>query len=137
MTASPQTIPEQRLPLPAPAPKQTRLYVLDGLRLVAAVMVLFGYFALMAVIALGGLDFVRWRGLVTAGALTYPLYLLHQVIELKAIHVLHTHVPVYPLFAGMLLLAYLVHAMVERPAGRWLSKEITRSYEAMRRPEPN
>jgi peptidoglycan/LPS O-acetylase OafA/YrhL len=103
-------------------------------------LLMFGYFALMAVVALGGLDFVRWPWLVTAGALTYPLYLLHQVIGLKTIHLLHTHVPVYPLlagmFAGMLLLAYLVHALVERPVGRWLNKEITRSYEAMRRPEP-
>ncbi|MEO5876045.1 MAG: acyltransferase [Streptosporangiaceae bacterium] len=102
-------------------------------------LLLFGYFVLMALVALGGLDVVTGRWLVTAGALTYPLYLLHQVIGLEAIHFLHSRIPAYPLlagmFVGMLLLAYLVHVLVEKPGGRRLHREITRSYEAMRRPE--
>src|SRR5690606_12742900 len=43
-----------------------------------AVTVIFGVVALVALHRLGWL---RWRGLVTLGALTYPLYLLHQTVS--------------------------------------------------------
>jgi peptidoglycan/LPS O-acetylase OafA/YrhL len=93
--------------------------------------------ALDPLVGTGRFDFVEWRGLVIAGALTYPLYLLHQQIGFIAIQHLHTRIPALPLvlglFLAMLAASYLIHRLVERPGSRWLGKELTRSLEAMRR----
>jgi peptidoglycan/LPS O-acetylase OafA/YrhL len=43
-------------------------------------------FAVMALVALRLLDRVQWRWLTVAGALTYPLYLMHQVIGFSLIN---------------------------------------------------
>lgn len=101
------------------------------------ILILALIFVVMGLVAVGRFDFVQWRGLVTAGALTYPLYLLHQQIGFIAIQHLHTRIPAVPLvlalFAAMLAAAYLIHRLVERPGSRWLGKELNRSFEAMRR----
>uniref|UniRef100_A0AAU2UZC3 Acyltransferase n=1 Tax=Streptomyces sp. NBC_00003 TaxID=2903608 RepID=A0AAU2UZC3_9ACTN len=68
----------------------------------------------------------RW--LTTAGALTYPLYLLHEELGWEAIRQLHGHLPpwllVTAITAVMLLAAWLVHRLVERPAVRALKRRI-------------
>jgi peptidoglycan/LPS O-acetylase OafA/YrhL len=80
-------------------------------------------FGLVLVIALGWLDGVRWRPLVTAGAVTYPLYLLHSYIGWWVIYRFSATIDPWLLFGGlvvgMLVASYLVHRLVERPfAGR-------------------
>jgi len=80
-------------------------------------------FGLVLVVALGWLDRLRWRPLVTAGAVTYPLYLLHSYIGWWVIYRFSATIGPWPLFgglvAGMLVASYLVHRLVERPfAGR-------------------
>jgi peptidoglycan/LPS O-acetylase OafA/YrhL len=94
------------------------------------------FFGIMIAISQGWLTWLRWRGFVTIGALTYPLYLLHQRIGLIVIHVLHEHLPA-PLLAGSLLaallaLAYLVHRFVEKPASRAIKRGLKRSFEQIR-----
>ncbi|GAA2597516.1 acyltransferase [Winogradskya consettensis] len=83
-------------------------------------------FAAMSLVATGRLDRVRWRWLTTAGALTYPLYLLHEYIGWTLIAALHTHLGRYPTLALvvtlMLGVAWLLHRYVERPASRLLRK---------------
>lgn len=95
------------------------------------------FFGLMAVIAHHKLDFIRWRGLVALGALTYPLYLLHQAIGFTFIAALRDTVPAIPLitvlFGLMLGLAWLFHAYIERPGARWLSTQLTNSFKAIPR----
>jgi peptidoglycan/LPS O-acetylase OafA/YrhL len=94
------------------------------------------FFLIMALIANGVFDRIRWRWLSTAGALTYPLYLLHQQIGLTVIAEAHPYLPAWVLLsavvAGLLLLAYLVHRLVERPAARRLRQALVRSLESMR-----
>ncbi|MFF2191455.1 acyltransferase family protein [Streptomyces sp. NPDC058157] len=82
-------------------------------------------FAAMAAIALGALDRVQWRRLRTAGAITYPLYLIHMVAELTVIHHFRDRVPPpVPLAGGltvaMITLARFIQRYVERPATRRL-----------------
>ncbi|MFG2182614.1 acyltransferase family protein [Streptomyces abikoensis] len=83
-------------------------------------------FGVMALLATGKLSWIKWRWLPTAGALTYPLYLLHENIGREIFHVLGSRVPAYALVGGvivvMLVASWLVHRLVERPVGRWLKR---------------
>ncbi|NYI07897.1 acyltransferase family protein [Allostreptomyces psammosilenae] len=88
------------------------------------------FFLLVLLVALGKLDFVRWGWLTTAGAITYPLYLLHENIGWTVIHVLSDRVPSWAIVAGLvpalMLLSWLVHRLVERPVGRALRRQMMR-----------
>ncbi|MGA5299445.1 acyltransferase family protein [Nucisporomicrobium flavum] len=83
-------------------------------------------YVVLLLVALGHTDRIRWRWLGLAGALTYPLYLLHCRLGHTIIRVAyeHTTVPVWTIVAAttvvMLGLAWLVHRYVERPLGRRL-----------------
>ncbi len=76
------------------------------------------FFAVMALVALHKLT-VGWRWLTVAGTLTYPLYLLHQHIGWILIDKLQHEVPapvvVVAVVAFMLIAAWLVHRLIERP----------------------
>jgi peptidoglycan/LPS O-acetylase OafA/YrhL len=90
----------------------------------------------MALIALHKLDWVRWKGLTVVGALTYPLYLLHQEIGFTAIAYLHHRMSakiMLPLmFAVLLGVCWLVHRFVEQPGQRLIKDGIRKSIEAVR-----
>ncbi len=77
------------------------------------------FFAVLTLIALGKVKMIRGRWLVTAGALTYPLYLVHQQIGETIIRSFSQNVPPWMLLAGVfvvtLILAWLVQRFVERP----------------------
>ncbi|MFF4225941.1 acyltransferase family protein [Streptomyces sp. L500] len=96
----------------------------------------FVIFAVMALVALGTFDRVRWRWLTTAGALTYPMYLLHQYIGMTIIYALREAVPPLPLVAGLITVmlgaAWLLHRYVERPLGRRLRSALRKSMEDVR-----
>jgi peptidoglycan/LPS O-acetylase OafA/YrhL len=96
-----------------------------------AVVGLTAIFAVMLAVALGRLSRVRGAWLTTAGALTYPLYLVHQQIGRTVIAHLHDRVPRWPLVVGltvvMLGAAWLVHLIVERPAAPRLRRALTRA----------
>ncbi|WP_370017662.1 acyltransferase family protein [Planotetraspora sp. GP83] len=81
-------------------------------------------FLLMAAVALGWLRWLRWRPLVTVGALTYPLYLLHQTVSAVLIPSYRDEIDPWLLVAitmtVSIALAYLVYRLVDRPGQRWL-----------------
>jgi peptidoglycan/LPS O-acetylase OafA/YrhL len=93
------------------------------------------FFLAIAAVALGWLSWARWRWLTVAGALTYPLYLLHQDVGLIIIRGLHGSVPHWPLLFGalgaMLVLAYLVNRLVERPLAPRVKRMLVRSLDQM------
>jgi peptidoglycan/LPS O-acetylase OafA/YrhL len=93
-----------------------------------AVIVITLIFAVMATVAVGRLSTIRWRWLTVAGALTYPLYLLHQYIGWTLIAALREHLPRYGTLAvvtaTMLLAAWLLHRLVERPVARVLRRRL-------------
>lgn len=92
--------------------------------------------ALVAAVTLTPLVRVEWRGLVVLGALTYPLYLVHQYWGLYVIHELVGAVPAPVALAGglavSLALAWLVHRLVERPAGPRLRHAVQSGLERAR-----
>jgi peptidoglycan/LPS O-acetylase OafA/YrhL len=112
-----------------------------------AVIVITGIFVIMVAVALGWLNWVRGSWLTTAGALTYPLYLLHEEIGWAVIARLHDRVPKWPLVIGlvvaMLVAAWLVHRLVERPIAPRLREAMKAGLAAMaaehdtRRPADN
>ncbi|MFI5894292.1 hypothetical protein ACIA5D_29745 [Actinoplanes sp. NPDC051513] len=54
-----------------------------------ALVVMFAMFAVMILLALGRLSWLRWPWLTTLGALTYPVYLLHRQLGWVAVDQLH------------------------------------------------
>ncbi|MBX7547374.1 acyltransferase [Streptomyces sp. NPDC004232] len=87
-------------------------------------------FAAVAVVALGWASWARWRWLVTAGALTYPFYLVHEHLGWFVIRVLHRSLGLGPwptlvvTVLGMLALAWLIHRFVEKPFGPRLKRAL-------------
>ncbi|MET9609062.1 acyltransferase [Streptomyces sp. NPDC006512] len=80
-------------------------------------------YVVMGAVALGGLDRINWRWLSVAGAMSYPLYLLHQQIGITLLQKWNRDVEPWTLLgaatAVMLLASWLIHRFVERPlAGR-------------------
>lgn len=94
------------------------------------------FFAILIAVALGALNWVRWRGMVTAGALTYPLYLLHETLGRTVIRSLRGLAPSWVLLlglvAGMLALAYAVQRWWERPVARWMRAGLLASLARIR-----
>ncbi|MER7416523.1 acyltransferase [Micromonospora peucetia] len=102
---------------------------------VSLVLVAF-FYLLMTGIALGWFAKIQWRGLVTVGALTYPLYLLHSANGRTVIRQLRDDVPPWLLLGGVvgatLLLAYAVQRFVERPLSRALRNGLKGSFQKAR-----
>jgi peptidoglycan/LPS O-acetylase OafA/YrhL len=94
------------------------------------------FFVLLTLIALNKLTAIRGRWLVTAGALTYPLYLLHQQIGETIIRTLDHRVPSWVLLVGvlafMLALSWLVQRYAERPLARRIRTVLIRGLDRAR-----
>lgn len=90
----------------------------------------------MVAIALGATDRVRWKWLVTAGALTYPLYLMHYAAGTTLINRLRdtmdARLLVVVVLAGFMALSWLVHRVVERPVSRLLKSGLDTSFARLR-----
>ncbi|MYT30746.1 MULTISPECIES: acyltransferase [unclassified Streptomyces] len=94
-------------------------------------------FAVVGAIALGVFDRIQWKWLTTAGALTYPLYVIHMNIGMTLIHHYRNRIPAPVLVAAvtalMLVAAWLIHRLVERPLGKWLRTTMRRGIDDVRR----
>jgi peptidoglycan/LPS O-acetylase OafA/YrhL len=101
----------------------------DGPRAATALLVC-GMFGLMALVAVGGLSRVKGRVVMGLGALTYPLYLLHQVIGFVVLNRMPTAWPqglrIAIVVLAMLAAAWAVHRWIERPGGRWMRRALER-----------
>lgn len=100
------------------------------------VLLLAVFYLLMIGVALGWFKEIKWRGLVTVGALTYPLYLLHMTNGRAVIRLLRHDLPPWILLPGAIatavLAAYLVHRFVERPVSRALRTGLKSSFQRVR-----
>ncbi|MFF5401596.1 acyltransferase family protein [Streptomyces misionensis] len=87
-------------------------------------------FATVAAVALGRTRWASWPWLTTAGALTYPFYLVHEHLGWFAIRVLRRTLGLSPgatlgaTVLAMLLLAWLIHRFVEEPFGPRLRRAL-------------
>ncbi|MFJ8975816.1 acyltransferase family protein [Streptomyces sp. NPDC102282] len=85
-------------------------------------------FVAVAAVALGWLGWANWRWLTIAGALTYPFYLLHEHLGWFAIRIMNRalHLPPQVTLVAsvgcMLVLAHLLHRLVEKPIGPRLKR---------------
>jgi peptidoglycan/LPS O-acetylase OafA/YrhL len=100
------------------------------------VLILAVFYLLMIGVALGWFKKIKWRGLVTVGALTYPLYLLHMTNGRAVIQLLRHDLPPWILLPGAIaiavLAAYLIHRFVERPVSRVLRTGLKSSFQRVR-----
>ncbi|MGW1835399.1 acyltransferase family protein [Streptomyces sp. NPDC002067] len=95
------------------------------------------FLVVLALAAFGPLARIRWRALVTAGALTYPFYLVHQSIGVPVAKGLLQVAPGLGLLpsvaAGLafaLLLSYALYRLVDRPGGRLLRRHLAQGMNA-------
>ncbi|MDT9697908.1 acyltransferase [Streptomyces sp. P17] len=101
-----------------------------------AVLIFTAFMLVMVAVSLGHLDRIRWKWLVTAGCLTYPLYLMHYLAGTAIISRLHgtmdARLLVGLLVAGFLVLSWAVHRVVERPVARVLKRGLDSSFARLR-----
>lgn len=107
---------------------------------VITAMLVIGFYAVMLLVALrktGALAGMRW---VTIGALTYPLYLLHQNIGYIIFNHAHTHVNIHLIFWGtialMLLGAWLIHKLIEQKAAPALKRVLNKGLDTFSQLSP-
>ncbi|MFC5718579.1 acyltransferase family protein [Streptomyces gamaensis] len=97
---------------------------------IAALIIVSVFYAVVLTIALARRTPRLGTWITSAGALTYPLYLLHQEIGWQVIHRLHDTLPpwvlVVLLVSAMLVAAWLVHRLIERPVATALKRWIGR-----------
>ncbi|MFF7605754.1 acyltransferase family protein [Streptomyces parvulus] len=97
-------------------------------------------FLLIAAVALGWTSWIRGRWLTVAGTLTFPLYLLHDVIGVTILHHLGDRVDPWALVgmttAGLILLSYLVQRFVERPIAMSMRRRLKSAEWSLRTPAP-
>jgi peptidoglycan/LPS O-acetylase OafA/YrhL len=97
------------------------------------------FFALMAVIAMGWTARIQWKWLTTAGLLTYPFYLLHQNIGWAIIHAMRDVRPrkltLVLVILIVLVAAWLLHKLVEKPLAKVLKRKLAESSVRLRRSE--
>lgn len=95
-------------------------------------LIVLGCFALVAMASLTRMRELRWRWLTTAGALTYPLYLLHEYWGWWFISRFAADFGKYIVLASAvvfaLVLAWLVNRFVERPLGPMLRRAVARGF---------
>ncbi len=91
----------------------------DRLRVAAVITFAFAGLFLVATGRTGKLASARW---VALGALTYPLYLIHQNVGYMVFNLsyprLNPHVVMFGTLGAVLLAAYLVNTLVEKPLAR-------------------
>jgi peptidoglycan/LPS O-acetylase OafA/YrhL len=94
-------------------------------------------FALVTAAGLGAFDRVRWRWLTTAGAVSYPFYLLHEKIGWELINRFrgswNGYVSLAAAVAVILTLAWVLHLAVERPLSPLIRNGLRTSFAAVRR----
>ncbi|MDX3096746.1 acyltransferase [Streptomyces sp. ME01-24h] len=94
------------------------------------------FLLVMVAVSLGLTDRLRWKWLVTAGSMTYPLYLLHYAVGTTLINRLKDTMDARLLLAvtiaGFMVLSWLVQRFVERPLAGLLKKGLNRSFAALR-----
>jgi peptidoglycan/LPS O-acetylase OafA/YrhL len=104
-----------------------------GLSYLPSTVAILACYAVLSLLALGKLRWLRWRGLTVLGATTYPLYLLHNIIGGQVIAYLYPRARLQPwalvslVIVGLVIAAWLVHRLVERPFAPRLKRALSRA----------
>lgn len=99
-----------------------------------------GCIALVAVVTLTPFNRINGRWLVVAGAITYPLYLLHENVGIIVIDALEGTMGRWPATllttTLMCVVAYCISRFLEAPVGRLLRRRLETEFEMLRRSRP-
>ncbi|MGY1886454.1 MULTISPECIES: acyltransferase family protein [unclassified Blastococcus] len=103
-------------------------------------LVMFGCVGAVVLATLTPVARLDWRWLTTAGALTYPLYLVHEIPGWVLIQKISPVLPAYATLAVVtsivLVAAYAIHRFVERPFGPRLRRAVERDLVRLALPAP-
>ncbi|GAB3719497.1 acyltransferase family protein [Spirosoma lituiforme] len=98
---------------------------------------LLSFYVVFWLIARGRLTLASYTWLATAGALTYPLYLLHHNIGFILLYrlggSLNRYLLLVLLIGFMLFGAYLIHALVEKRLSQTLGQQLGKRFNAIGR----
>ena len=91
---------------------------ISNLDRVIAVLIVCGFYLLFFMISLGRLSIKKYKYLPVLGGMTYPLYLLHNLMGKTFFHMLNEYLEPIPLIfmisAVIILLSYIVHTYFEK-----------------------
>ncbi len=110
-----------------------------GVHEIVIPVVLTAMYALMALVALRKLTWLRWRGLTFLGAVAYPLYLVHETVARAIVKVFFPHpildrLTILPVITvSVLVTAVLVHLLVERPLQSLMRPRLASAMAQIRR----
>lgn len=94
----------------------------------AIAAILASFFGIFALIASKRTSVFARDGFIALGALTYPLYLIHQNVGFMLLNALHgrvnDHVSMWGTVALMLLIAFAVNRWIERRSSKWLKRQL-------------
>ena len=97
-------------------------------------------YLIIALVALGKLRRLNWRGLATLGCLTYPTYLIHYELGPPLADLLHPALPYWAatlaITTTVLTAAYLIHRLVEKPLSAWLKPRLRDAFDRLDIPHP-
>jgi peptidoglycan/LPS O-acetylase OafA/YrhL len=101
-----------------------------GVSMRALTLLLLACIGALALVTLTPVARLDWRWLTTAGALTYPLYLVHEYPGWALVQRLAPVLPAYVVLAvvtaAVLAVAWGIHVLVERPLGPRLRRVVER-----------
>ncbi|MDQ0673445.1 peptidoglycan/LPS O-acetylase OafA/YrhL [Pseudarthrobacter siccitolerans] len=94
-------------------------------------LVILSFVAVVSLITTTSLRYSGWRWMSIAGSLTYPLYLVHEMWGWWIIKSLHTTIGTWPSVTvatgTTILMAWLIHRLIERRFAKGLNKRLLRS----------
>lgn len=97
------------------------------------VVLFFLIFLLIATNRMAALQRWNWTAL---GALTYPLYLLHQMIGFMIFNIAYPavdpHVLLWGTVAFMVSVSWLIHKQIEKPMARSIKRSLSISFKLVR-----
>ena len=100
-----------------------------------AAVVVVACFVAVGIAVLTRVRQITWRWLPGVGALTYPLYLVHEYWGWWFISIGHERLGVFATLAAstalVVIMAWLIHRFVEAPSGPTLRRAVLRSLEAL------
>jgi peptidoglycan/LPS O-acetylase OafA/YrhL len=93
------------------------------------------FFIIMALVAAKRTGIFGRTNWLLLGAITYPLYLLHETVGYMIFNVayptINPHVLLWGMIFAMLLVAYAVHVLVEKPFAPRLRRVLNKAIESM------
>lgn len=96
------------------------------------------FYLIMWLVATNRFGAIARRRWYVAGAITYPLYLLHQNIGFIVFNMAYPsispHILLWGMICAMLLLSYIVHCVFEKPMSSQLKTILNRVFDAVRPP---